>query len=292
MFWDRDVVIRVDGGICSQISFVAMGLFLSKACGQSVSYDLSWYREHGRDNTGTVVRRWDFPLAFPGLKVKVADEGGIARARKAKCWQSGFAKDIRGPAYVCGYPEKDSYVLREREVLSGLFRPEVPDKVRCLAARLEGYETCAVHVRRGDLSQFNPAYGHPTSLDFFLRAMKIVSGIGSRVRFFFFSDDPEYVRSAILPAVSDTSVCEVIDENSAEQGYLDLYLMSCCRYVIGSQGSLGAFAAMLGERNELLVTPVRHDRMFASGMRVVYLNDDRFYAPPIDDYLILMGEGS
>lgn len=172
MFWDREVVIRVDGGICSQISFVAMGLFLSKICGQTVSYDLNWYREYGWDNTGKVARNWDFPRAFPGLKIKVAGERVIERARKTKCWQNGFARDIRGPAYICGYPEKDAYVLRERKTLSRLFAPDASDKVRQLAAELKGCESCAIHVRRGDLSQFNLAYGHPTPPDFFrLRRM-------------------------------------------------------------------------------------------------------------------------
>lgn len=68
----QKIIVRVDGGICAQVAFVSMGLYLQeKFAGQAVvKYDLSWYREYGKDLTGkfsaTGMRQrrspaWNYP---------------------------------------------------------------------------------------------------------------------------------------------------------------------------------------------------------------------------------------
>lgn len=44
---DNIVIIRVDGGICSQIAFFVLGLVF-KEKGYEVKYDLSWFETSGK----------------------------------------------------------------------------------------------------------------------------------------------------------------------------------------------------------------------------------------------------
>ncbi|AWI34727.1 hypothetical protein [Helicobacter apodemus] len=77
---DNLVIIRVDGGICSQISFVALGSAF-EAKGYEVQYDLSWFEEqgigaynpsNGYDKVYNVS--FDIPKAFPTLPIKIAEK--------------------------------------------------------------------------------------------------------------------------------------------------------------------------------------------------------------------------
>ena len=50
-------------------------------------------------------------------------------------------------------------------------------------------ESCAVHVRRGDLSRYNPFYGNPPTADSFIKAMKYITSKKPNTVFYFFSDE-------------------------------------------------------------------------------------------------------
>ena len=57
----------------------------------------------------------------------------------------------------------------------------------------------AVHVRRGDLSVEVRAYGKPASLSYFKRAVDYMEKETVMPFFYFFSDEPEWVASELIP---------------------------------------------------------------------------------------------
>ena len=82
------VIIRVDGGIASQISFVALGLEFESR-GYKVKYDLSWFDEFGNgiyneqngyDRSYNIA--FDIPKAFPDIKYEIASRDEIEIYRK------------------------------------------------------------------------------------------------------------------------------------------------------------------------------------------------------------------
>ena len=77
------VIVRIDGGICSQINFFAYGHAVQNMLGEraKVKYDLSWFKENGKDYFGKFVRNWDFPKAFPDLAVEEASAEEIAATK-------------------------------------------------------------------------------------------------------------------------------------------------------------------------------------------------------------------
>jgi len=254
------IVVRVDGGICSQIMFVALGLHLKQKFGDAVriKYDLTWFRECGRDIDGRFVRNWDMPKAFPGLHVEEAIAEEVEALKARHLYDRNDAEAIAAPAYVGGYPPRWPSFSEQRARLRQAFRPELCGHSSRLAAEMQAGPCCAVHVRRGDLANYTVAYGHPATPRYFATAVKIIRLAQPEVRFFFFSDEPDYVRNELLPVLPEGGAYVVAEGNDSGRGYEDLYLLSLAQFVIASVGSLGRMAAQLSEMCRCVIVMSGH----------------------------------
>lgn len=271
----QKIIVRVDGGICAQVAFVSMGLYLQeKFAGQAVvKYDLSWYREYGKDLTGKFPRNWDAPKAFPGLELPEAteDECNYFSRHYNKC-----DSEIEGfgyPLYIGGYPNRYPTMCRMAPKLIERFHPNLNESTKRHLEFIAAGLTCAIHVRRGDLAVYNPAYGQPATIDYFTKAVKIIRGLEPNVRFLLFSDEPDWVRNELVPALPKGSEYVVAEGNGSDGGYLDLFLISKCDYIISSSGSLGVFGAVLSQKCRMLVMNRNRTFAFKHLKNVLYLND-------------------
>ena len=112
----------------------------------------------------------------------------------------------------------------------------------------------AVHVRRGDLKVEIPAYGKPASLEYFKSAVAYMQDRDMSSFFYFFSDEPDWVRDELIPQLYLTEGnCKVVDINGSDKGYMDLFLIACCRHQITSKGTLGKYGALLEDNPEKTV---------------------------------------
>ena len=101
---NKTVIIRSDGGICSQIEFCCLGLYLQDL-GYKVKYDLSWFDENGLDCNGKFVRNYDMPLAFPNMKFEIATKQEIEHTKKQKIFANKIPQKGES-GYICGYPSE------------------------------------------------------------------------------------------------------------------------------------------------------------------------------------------
>lgn len=250
------MIIRVDGGICSQIHFYLIGcLFREK--GYEVEFDLSWYAEKGTDMDGRHLRNFDLLKLFPRLPFRQASFVSRRLYRCLYCHLNDYFSgerlsylDLLPPRYLAGYYQDSDSLYRvkfgqyfriDRNVLDG---PSM-----AVLERIAGVDNAvAVHVRRGDLSGYNPAYGQPASIRYFAEAMAYLAGRHEGCRYFFFSDEPEWCREYLVPVVPEGASCEVVDVNGSDKGYMDLVLMAHCRHQIASKGTIGKYAALLKQR--------------------------------------------
>ena len=103
------IVVHIDGGICSQINFIAYGLAVANLVGSKarVKFDISWFKEDGKDCNGRFARNWDFPKAFPELPIEVATDAEIAAVKKRRfidLTEISSLEEISAPAYLGGFP--------------------------------------------------------------------------------------------------------------------------------------------------------------------------------------------
>ncbi|MCM1164149.1 MAG: alpha-1,2-fucosyltransferase [Muribaculaceae bacterium] len=261
------IYIEMDGGICSQMHFYMAGRMLERQ-GHKVIFELKWFDECGLDTDGRFARCFDLQKAFPTLPIHTC-HSGIRSLLFRKSWPRAidwFDKSAdplewlstTPPAYIMGYFHDTE------EMYGSLFRDTfcvdttlLDDENRAMLRQIEASSAaCAMHVRRGDLATFNPAYGAPADIDYFNRAIREMKKAGGDgMKFYIFSDEPEWCCCELIPQLdpSDFTVCDL---NGSDRGWCDLVLMSRCPHHITSQGSLGKYAALLrpDQMEEGLVT--------------------------------------
>lgn len=257
-------MLKMDGGICSQIHFYLIGQILSEQNEGDIYYDLNWYKHNGKDCNNNFVRNFDLLKAFPHLILKKQKSGLLRRIyisffynlnkyRNTGLEDNPAISNIKAPAYIDGYFHYPDDVYLEK--FSQIFRIEssvLPKNNMPIYNEIinsnQLTQTCAVHVRRGDLALSHPIYGEPTDLNYYLKSFEIISKIDDKTRYFVFSDEPDWFKKEILPHLFSYDI-SIVDINGSDRGWCDLILMSRCTHQITSQGSMGKYAAMLRDKN-------------------------------------------
>lgn len=268
-------IIKPDGGICSQIGFVALGEMIRRY-GGTVKYDLAWYREKGTDDLDLFVRNWDFEKAFPGVKIEMASQDEIDYLKRHRPYRRGTSYDFDKASFYMQGPSRERHVALAAMMpsLRGEFHPFLDDASRGMLARIESGRSCAVHVRRGDLANGNRAYGKPASDEYFRRAILMAAALLPNSRFFFFSDEPDWVDDALLPKMPSGFEYIVVRGNGSDRGYVDLFLISRCDCSISSAGTLGVFGALLSEKEPVLFMNRRQDYALDNFKNIIVVKDD------------------
>ena len=252
------VIVRIDGGICSQIAFLALGKYMEDK-GYRVKYDLSWFQECGKDMDGKFERNFDLAHAFPALEIEQSSRLENYRySKRYKC--SNLSLDsISPPAYLGDYYDRWPLVIEYRDLFRGLFKPDnlVFDSVTSgLVSEIKQEKSpCAVHVRRGDLGVYNKFYGSPLEVDYFNRAIRRVEELFPGTKFYFFSDEIDWLERNLIPTLGKSIQYELVAHNGSDKGYLDLYIMAKCRLFISSHGSLAKYARVLARDDAFIIEP-------------------------------------
>ena len=89
--------------------------------------------------------------------------------------------------------------------------------------------------------------------DYFINATAFFKKKLYRPYFYFFSDEPEWVKMDLLPRLSVKDCAEVVDINGSDKGYMDLYLLAHCKHQITTKGTLGKFGALLADNPDKYV---------------------------------------
>ena len=259
----KRVIIKMDGGICSQMHFYLVGRIIEQVHQTDVTFDISWFESVAKDVDGNFCRNFDLLKMFPTLDFKTQPLDLLRRI-----YISSFYKwndyNTEDSSYILGEntcPPRflDGYFKDPEEMYTVWFRKTfkvdtsvLPSDNLAILKKIENHHhsksTCAVHVRRGDLSNAHPIYGNPCSIDYYTEAFRKIEENGD-CKFFVFSDEPQWFVSNVKPSLSDYDL-EIIDINGSDRGWCDLILMSRCEHQITSQGSMGKYAAMLRDKRK------------------------------------------
>ena len=263
-----EVIALMDGGICSQMHQYLLGQLFSEK-GYKVSFDLSFYDEWGQDLTYRFERNFDLLKAFPYLslhraskfKVSIYKErfpvvtGNNTGARKE---DYSFLQS-RPPVYLGGYYHWYQNVWLEsfrRNFHIDLSVLDAENQAICSEISRCGCSV-GVHVRRGDMTVELPVYGKPATTEYFQRAVKYMDMKLQNPVYYFFSDEPSWVRDTLLPLLGlrgqDEGRTRIIDINGSDKGYMDLFLIAQCAHQITSKGTIGKYGALLKDSPDKIV---------------------------------------
>ena len=113
-------------------------------------------------------------------------------------------------------------------------------------------------MRRGDLANMDDYFYGKVTLDYFRRAMDYVRSVFDNVRFYFFSDELDWVEKNLIQFCRDGEY-ELMKGNKAWE---DMALMAHCDCVISSQGSGGKAAALINGKGLLVISDDPHDAVW------------------------------
>ena len=267
------VIILMGGGICSQIRLFLLGTIYNDK-GLKVTYDCSWFKKNGKDGNGIYARNYDFSKLFPNIKLSepscvIAYLYRLCFSRiNDDCGNNFLYLDFGAPSYIYGYykEEKTFYSERLRRFLK-LNIGILNDENKIILDQIKSKNNpVAIHVRRGDLAVYYEAYGNPVSYSYFNHAISYLEDKYKDCYYFIFSDEPLWCKNSLMKYLPLEGSYDIIDINGSELGYFDLILMSSCKHIVATKGSLGKFAAMFKEDEGELILPNDTDLMSINWM--------------------------
>lgn len=267
------IVMRLFGGLGNQLFQYAFLFALSRQGGKarleasSYEHDDKRVCELHHFRVSLPIEGGPPPLGFPQVPYSRLPAFPVRRSQISS-FPGGKTARVRSrsrgssppPTYFKGYFQTEQYFLHCREQLCREFRlktPLTPENARIL----EDIRSCcsiSLHIRRTDYLS-NP-YLSPPPLEYYLRSMAEMEGrlraAGApqeSLRYFIFSDDIEWARQNLRPALPHVHV----DINDGGTGYFDLELMRNCRHHIIANSTFSWWAAWLNEHAEKIVIAPR-----------------------------------
>lgn len=260
------IIVMVDGGICSQMhQYLLSEIF--KRRGIKVEYDLSFFKNNGRDLTGKHVRNFDLLKIFPHLSFTEASSLKLFIYKIAFKHIGRYPDDqgttwtnLNAPRLLLGYyadPQELYYPLFQ-ELFK--FDPAIVLNQNDLELynSIEAQNSIAIHVRRGDLANFVVGYGNPVTLEYFNRAISYFQDRITNPHFYIFSDDYEYIINELIPSLK-SPIRSTIFSNKADKGYIDFIFISKCKHQITSKGSLGKYGALVNPDPDKIIIVSKDD---------------------------------
>lgn len=267
------IVMRLFGGLGNQLFQYAFLFALSRQGGKarleasSYEHDDKRVCELHHFRVSLPIEGGPPPWAFRKSRIPACLRSLFAapkyphfREEKRHGFDPGLAAPPRRHTYFKGYFQTEQYFLHCREQLCREFRlktPLTPENARIL----EDIRSCcsiSLHIRRTDY--LSKPYLSPPPLEYYLRSMAEMEGrlraAGApqeSLRYFIFSDDIEWARQNLRPALPHVHV----DINDGGTGYFDLELMRNCRHHIIANSTFSWWAAWLNEHAEKIVIAPR-----------------------------------
>lgn len=118
------------------------------------------------------------------------------------------------------------------------------DETKIKASQMCNQKSVAVHIRRTDY--LGSGVFDVCDYNYYIRSMNRLRERHENLRFYIFSDDPEWCRRSF--ADIDTEVCSLPD--SANDPLHDLYLMSCAHHHIIANSSYSWWSAWIANHSE------------------------------------------
>ncbi len=272
---DRQIIVRLWGGLGNQMFQYAFGLALSRKTGLPLKADVSYFNNQPSIDTPRHYELGDFDV-----KLDFASAEELPRKKKTPCEKlillMGGSLPLRKVSekhyyrydaellgsigkkqslYLDGYWQCPEYFEDVRAELLACFSLVKPlnSTETAEAQAIKNHVSIALHVRRGDyLSNPNAAQVHNLCpKEYYSRAMDYLAQQESEAHFMIFSDDIPWCQ-AELPLPFPHSFVNFEPSYSA----LGIYLMSLCKHHIIANSSYSWWGAWLAQNpNKLVIAP-------------------------------------
>ena len=156
-------------------------------------------------------------------------------------------------AYITGYFLDEIYYkpyLKELRQSFSFDTENISEENKRLLDEISSCSSVSIHMRRGDyISKVYSGKFKLLSDDYYKQAIAYIKERVSDPRFFIFSDDIDFAKAA-FDFVDDKIF---VTENSGENSYLDMLLMSRCRHNITANSTFSEWAGLLNSSHKAII---------------------------------------
>ena len=253
---DPLVVIQLSGGMGNQMFQYALYLQL-KALGKNVKIDdITGYE--GRSARPIRLSVFDAKYETPTeVEMKCLTDSYLDLASKVRRKLTGRKtaaymekSQLFDPkvlelnrAYLIGWWQSEKYFADVKDKVREAFTFKNLDLSETMEAYVEAMESrnsVSVHIRRGDYLQVDEVYGGICTEEYYEKAMQKMREEMPDCHFFIFTNDVPWVKEHMQG--EDITVVEGNDEDA---GYIDMYLMTCCKHYILANSSFSWWGCYL-----------------------------------------------
>jgi hypothetical protein len=283
------VAVKITGGLGNQMFQYASARALAYRLNQKLCVDIASFEV---DIPNVAKRVYELGL-FPNIHVSILSPFKVSGFYQLKRWDNRLRKlagipigsvltershsynreilNVKLPVLLDGYWQTEKYFRNERAVILKDF--EFPalaenDINRSLLNDIKATDSVAVHVRRGDYITYAPTnnFHGVCSQTYYENAIRFFKEKNPGCRFFFFSDEPDWVQSHLM---EDGMNAMLVSHNKGADSWKDMLLMSNCRHNVIANSSFSWWAAWLNNNAEKKV--IAPKRWFKT--------DDPFFEP-------------
>jgi hypothetical protein len=225
------IIVRLSGGLGNQLFQYAHARALAKEKGLSLGIDTSYYKNQSKRS-----------YRMDNLKITA----------KTVCLPEAiFHKFFYPSTYIVGEFQDEKNFLAIADIIENEFyiKEKLPEKQEAIVSEIQKTNSVSVHIRRTDYLTKQHRFV-VLGQKYYEEAMKIISEKVAEPRFFFFSDDIEWVKKNIKHP--DNSVF------LKNKDFEDMHLMSLCKHNITANSTFSWWAAWLNKnQNKIVITPQR-----------------------------------
>ena len=252
----KKVLVKIDGGLGSQMWQYALGRCVHISSGMPVLYDLSWFDKFGMDANGICSRKYQLEDVFPKIHVRKAGKWTrefyrLVFNKYPGTWYEydGEMMTSKRRRFLRGYYLNERYISQQGDALRDLFefKTDLTEGNRRVLSMIEsGENPVALHIRRGDY--LNSAHDVATP-QYFLGAIARMTEMlrGGNATFFVFSNGMDWSRE-LLGNLEQNFV--FVEGNDNDDGVIDMFLMSKCAHFIISNSNFSWWPAWLSRRSQ------------------------------------------
>ncbi|MCF8321922.1 MAG: alpha-1,2-fucosyltransferase [Flavobacterium sp.] len=267
------IIIKLQGGLGNQMFQYALASILAKNNKETVLIDNSFF-DLTEKKLGHTPRKFELdvfenPYAyalstdiffFKRLSIfnKMKKKLGFNYPKIYDETYYGFYRKVlltKSPVYLRGYFQSYKYFIGYENFIKGLFSFPI-DKLdsinKQMLIAIRGANTIGIHIRRGDYvnDKFTQQFHGNCSLDYYVRAISLLTMKNIDFTLFFFSDDSDWVKDQFLDLPYPK---QFISHNKDKDSWKDMLLMSSCSHNIIANSSFSWWAAWLNANPEKTV---------------------------------------
>ena len=245
---------RIRGGLGNQLFQYAVARSLADQLGVNLGLDIREYSASSNFQMGLTKFNIRAILNPDGLirhkkdgKILFALENLVGKHKHVYYEPFlSFDKNVlskQDGTFLKGYWQSEKYFTDKNKIMEDLEIIKSPtEKNTQIKAKIEECNSISLHIRRGDYVS-NSTHG-TCDLGYYNKAVQFfINKYGSNFEVFAFSDDPSWVQKNLELPVK----INFISNNSSNNSYEDLRLMTCCKHNIIANSSFSWWGAWLNK---------------------------------------------